>query len=102
MLVTTKHNNTIVFNNVLNIVNLLKPSKRNELEITDVNNAYLKTNSLSFHIMEQGSVWMDAGTERSLLQASLYVQTVQDRQNIQIASPEGVNRSSSPPGLNHK
>ena len=66
----------------------MKPSKRKELEITDVNNIYLNNNCLSYFKIKPGGVWLDAGTEKSLLQSSLYIQTMQERQNIQISSPE--------------
>ena len=75
-------------NKVVNIIKKIKPSKRNELEITDINKYYLKNKELDFHKMPPGSVWLDAGTEKSLLQAAHYVQTIQERQNIQIACPE--------------
>ena len=76
-------------NSVLRIVKNIKPSKRNELEITDVNNEYLKHKKLKVNILKQGSMWLDAGTFISLLQASHFIQTIQERQNIQIGSPEG-------------
>ena len=68
----------------------LIPSKRNELEITDLNNIYLKENNLKFTILQKGSVWLDAGTPSSLLQASEYVKTIQERQQIQISAPEEI------------
>ena len=76
-------------NSVLRIVKNIKPSKRNELEITDVNNEYLKHKKLKVNILKQGSMWLDAGSFNSLLQASHFIQTIQERQNIQIGSPEG-------------
>ena len=75
-------------NNVCNIASNLKPSFRNELEITDINNFYIKKNKLDYFKIKPGGVWLDAGTEKSLLQSSLYIQTMQERQNIQISSPE--------------
>ena len=75
-------------NNVINLSKTLKPSKRNELEITDINNYYLKENNLKYFKIKPGGVWLDAGTEKSLLQSSLFIQTMQERQNIQISSPE--------------
>ena len=77
-------------NNVVNYVESLTPSKRNELEITDLNNIYLKHNTLNFVILKKSSVWLDAGTPSSLLQSSEYVKTIQERQQIQIASPEEI------------
>ena len=75
-------------NNVVKIANKIKPSKRNELEITDVNNYYLKNNNLKFTILSKESIWFDAGTSDSLLEASNYIQAVSKRQNIQIGCPE--------------
>ena len=75
-------------NEVIKISKKLKPSKRNELEITDVNKFYMKNNILNNITMDKGTVWLDAGTFDSLLQSSMYVQTIQNRQNILIGSPE--------------
>ena len=75
-------------NNIVKIANKIKPSKRNELEITDVNNYYLKNNNLEFTILSKESIWFDAGTSDSLLEASNYIQAVLNRQNIQIGCPE--------------
>jgi glucose-1-phosphate thymidylyltransferase len=75
---------------VVNITKKLKPSKRNELEITDVIKTYLKQKKLKYYQLGNGSVWLDAGTSTSLLQASQFVQTIQERQNIQIGSPEQI------------
>lgn len=66
----------------------LKPSKRGELEITDLNNLYLKAGTLEVKKLERGSAWMDAGTPESLLDASDYVRIVESRQGIKIGSPE--------------
>ncbi len=77
-------------NDVIKISKKLKPSKRNELEITDINKHYMKNSLLNNITMEKGTVWLDAGTFDSLLQSSMYVQTIQDRQNILIGSPEEV------------
>ena len=75
-------------NEVTKIAENLKPSKRNELEITDVNNAYINKKKLDYYKIKRGAVWLDAGTEKSLLQASIYIQTLQERQNTQISCPE--------------
>ena len=75
-------------NSVVEISKKIKPSYRNELEITDVNREFLKSNKLDAIILKQGMVWLDAGTANSLLQASHYVQTIQERQSIQIGCPE--------------
>lgn len=66
----------------------LKPSKRGELEITDLNNLYLKVGRLEVKKLERGSAWMDAGTPESLLDASDYVRIIESRQGIKIGSPE--------------
>ena len=75
-------------NKVVSIAKNISPSKRGELEITDINNEYLRKSNLEVSILKQGSMWLDAGTFSSLLQASLFIQTLQERQNIQIGSPE--------------
>jgi len=68
----------------------LKPSPRNELEISDLNNIYLKQNKLEILRMKPGMVWLDLGSSSSLLKASQYVSIVQERQNIQIGCPEEI------------
>tara|TARA_A100001015_G_C15041308_1_gene739844 strand:- start:1950 stop:2816 length:867 start_codon:yes stop_codon:yes gene_type:complete len=73
---------------VVEIAKGLKPSKRGELEITDINNIFLKNNKLHFHRFYPGSAWLDAGTSESLLSASEFISTLQDRQGILIGSPE--------------
>ncbi len=73
---------------VVDLVKTLKPSKRNEIEITDLNNIYLRKKKLTYNIFKKGSVWLDAGTHSSLLQTSEFVKTIQDRQKIYIACPE--------------
>mgnify|MGYP006095354893 CR=1 FL=1 len=75
-------------NNIINIAKDIKPSLRNELEITDINNIYLRNNRLNFCMLSNSSVWFDAGTPLSLLQSSQYVQAIQERQKKLIASPE--------------
>ena len=77
-------------NNVVKLVKKLKPSKRNELEITDLNNMYLKENKLKAIKMPKGSVWLDAGTTSSIVQASQFVQTIQERQNTLFGSPDEI------------
>ncbi len=77
-------------NKVIDFVKTLKPSKRNEIEITDLNNIYLKKKELNFMILKKGTVWLDAGTHSSLLQTSEFVKTIQDRQKIYIACPEQI------------
>lgn len=68
----------------------LKPSARGELEITDLNKLYLADGSLRAEQLGRGCAWLDAGTPASLLQAALFVQTVQERQGLQVGCPEEI------------
>lgn len=68
----------------------LKPSARGELEITDLNRMYLEKGQLSVEVLSRGFAWLDAGTHESLLQASTFIQTVQERQGLMISSPEEI------------
>jgi len=68
----------------------LKPSARGELEITDLNKVYLADGSLRAEQLGRGCAWLDAGTPTSLLQAALFVQTVQERQGLQVGCPEEI------------
>ncbi len=68
----------------------LKPSKRGELEISDLNRIYLEKGILSVNVLGRGIAWLDAGTHESLLQASVFVQTVEERQGLMISCPEEI------------
>ena len=77
-------------NQVLNIAADLKKSDRGELEITDLNNYYLKNTELNVEFLGRGYAWLDTGTHRALLQASQFVETIESRQGFKIASIEEV------------
>lgn len=77
-------------NNVVEIAKNLEMSPRGEYEITDVNKAYLEKGKLEVEIMERGVAWLDTGTFRSLIQASHYVQTIEERQGLGVGCIEAV------------